>query len=80
MPTFVEGDLRNPNRKRGQNARKFDDHSHGLSHCMKAVDFVVELPHLYLFIEFKDPEHPSAKQQDLESISANYSTCGRDQR
>ena len=24
--------------------RKFDDHlAHGLSHCMKAVDFIVEL-------------------------------------
>ena len=35
------------------NVRKFDDH--GLT-CMKAVDFLVELPDRYLFIEFKDPE------------------------
>lgn len=35
------------------NVRKFDDH--GLT-CMKAVDFLVELPDCYLFIEFKDPE------------------------
>lgn len=40
-------------------ARKFDDSGHGLSHCMKAVDFVIELPNRYLFIEFKDPENPN---------------------
>ena len=36
-------------------ARKFDDRSHGLSHCMKAVDFVAEMEDQYFFIEFKDP-------------------------
>ncbi len=34
------------------NAQKFD--GHGLT-CMKAVDFLVELPDRFLFIEFKDP-------------------------
>ena len=29
---------------------------HGLTHCMKAVDFVVELEDHYLFVEVKDPE------------------------
>lgn len=39
---------------------KFDEQDkdspnfHGLSHCMKAVDFVVELDDSYLFIEVKD--------------------------
>lgn len=39
---------------------KFDEQDkaspnfHGLSHCMKAVDFVVELDDCYLFIEIKD--------------------------
>ena len=43
-------------------ARKFDDRAnHGLSHCMKAVDFIVELPAQYLFIEFKDPQHPNSQ-------------------
>ena len=37
-------------------ARKFDGPGHGLSHCMKAVDFVVEFPGHYLFIEIKDPQ------------------------
>ena len=42
------------------NARKFDDASHGLSHCMKSVDFIVELPDRYMFIEVKDPQAPQA--------------------
>ncbi len=43
------------------NGRKFDDQTaHGLSHCMKAVDFIVELEDQLLFVEFKDPENPEA--------------------
>ena len=55
MSTFIEGDLQItfddivP-------VRKFDD---GRSHCMKAVDFIVELSDRYLFIEFKDPQDPA---------------------
>jgi len=43
---------------------KFDERDsskpffHGLSHCMKAVDFVVELNDSYLFVEIKDPPDP----------------------
>lgn len=33
---------------------KTQPHFHGLSHAMKAVDLVVELPNDYLFIEVKD--------------------------
>ena len=33
---------------------KTDPHFHGLSHAMKAVDLIVELPTDYLFIEVKD--------------------------
>lgn len=42
------------------NAFRFDEpdqstpHFHGLSHAMKAVDLIVELPTDYLFIEIKD--------------------------
>ena len=44
-------------------ARKFDEESsHGLSHCMKAVDFIIEFPDHYMFVEFKDPRHPDAPQ------------------
>lgn len=40
---------------------KFDEQDkslstfHGLSHCMKAVDFVVEMEKRWLFVEVKDP-------------------------
>lgn len=44
-------------------ALKFDDGSHGLSHCMSAVDFIVELKGSYVFIEVKDPDHPKATPQ-----------------
>jgi hypothetical protein len=56
MSALVERDLQLtlPSTAKG---RKFDDKTiHGLSHCMKAVDFVVELEEQILFIEFKDPE------------------------
>ena len=53
-------------------AWKFDDTSHGLSHCMKAVDFVVELPDRYLFLEFKDPQHPSAHQQSRDKFTQEF--------
>ena len=46
-------------------AKKFDDGTtHGLTHCMKAVDFIVELADRYLFVELKDPEHPLSKPRD----------------
>ncbi len=49
----------------GTNVRKFDDNTtHGLSHCMKAVDFIVELPECYYFIEFKDPDNPNAPEKE----------------
>ena len=47
-------------------ARKFDDRTHGLSHCMKAVDFVVEFSKYYLFVEIKDPTSPEEYQRRLE--------------
>ena len=37
-------------------ARKFDGHDHGLTHCMKAVDFIIEFTDKYLFIEVKYPQ------------------------
>jgi hypothetical protein len=40
---------------------KFDDSStHFLTHCMKAVDFIVELSDRIVFLEIKDPQHPDA--------------------
>lgn len=57
----------------GANGIKFDDEaSHGLSHCMKAVDFIVELNDQILFIEFKDPDHPSANVKDKEKFIKKF--------
>ena len=39
---------------------RFDGATHGLSHCMKAVDFIVEFPGFYLFVEVKDPDNTQA--------------------
>lgn len=59
MSTFIEGDLQ-ITFTNIVSVRKFDDgRSHRLSHCMKAVDFIVELADHYLFIEFKDPQDPA---------------------
>lgn len=63
MTTFTEGNLK-ITFPRGTKARKFDDGSHGLSHCMKAVDFIVEENDRILFIEFKDLEHPDAPEEN----------------
>lgn len=40
----------------GCTASRFDGPEHGLSHCMKAVDFVIETPRATLFLEVKDPD------------------------
>jgi len=40
--------------------RMFDDRTHGLSHCMKAEDFIVELTDRILSIEIKDPPDPAS--------------------
>ena len=70
--TFTEEDLELEIR-RVVDARKFDDSpSHGLSHCMKAVDFIVERTDSYLFIEFKDPQDPRAKAQARKEFSRNF--------
>lgn len=45
-----------------------DPAAHGLSHCMKAVDFVVELPDRIYFIELKDPDDPNATAERREAF------------
>lgn len=59
MEKLIEDDLK-VTLPAGTMYRKFDDRTHGLSHCMKAVDFIVELDDRMLFIEFKDPDDPTA--------------------
>jgi hypothetical protein len=62
----------------GVHGRKFDDSNHGLSYCMKAVDFIVEEPDRVLFIEFKDPDHPRADPKDRESFLKELLSGGKD--
>ena len=71
MTAFTEGDLQItiPDEL---DARTFDDESHGLSHCMKAVDFIVELPDRYYFLEFKDPENPKARPENRQESIDNF--------
>lgn len=63
MTTLVESDLE-ITLPVGAHGRKLDDAAmHGLSHCMKAVDFVVELADRIYFIELKDPDNPAARAE-----------------
>ena len=62
MTVFTEGNLE-ITFNNVVSASKFEDH--GLT-CMKAVDFLVELPDRFLFIEFKDPQSPQAKNPSSE--------------
>lgn len=67
MTTLSEGDLRltvpDP-----ANGRQFDDAQHGLSHCMKAVDWVVDLPERTCFVEVKDPK-PLVPENSARAIA-----------
>ncbi len=72
MITLREGNLTItfPNSVR---AWKFDDEAkHGLSHCMKAVDFIAEMEDRYLFIEVKDPQHPHARREKREEWAQQF--------
>lgn len=71
MTVFVEGDLQMLIDD-ALDARRFDGPDHRMSHCMKAVDFVVDLPELYLFMEFKDPEHPMSRQVDRQVFVQSF--------
>ena len=57
MTLLTEGDLQ-VSFDDAVSGRRFDGAEHGLSHCMRAVDFIVEFDDRYLFIEFKDPQAP----------------------
>lgn len=69
MTTFNEGDFQLDFSDPGVlNARKFDNNDHGLSHCMKSVDFVIELDDYYIFIEVKDSDHPKAPSGNQREV------------
>ena len=54
------------------NVRKFDDPSSPKPGQMKAVDFIVEYPGRYIYIEFKDLQHPDSNLTDYEALTAYY--------
>lgn len=68
------------------NAFKFDEQNialptfHGLSHCMKAVDFIVEYEDCYLFVEIKNPTDPNryGPEQDKNKLIQNLVDKFRD--
>ncbi len=72
MTTFIEGNLQItiPD---GLFVRKFDDEAtHRLTHCMKAVDYIVELPDKFLFIEIKDPEDPTSRPETQAEFIGDF--------
>ena len=72
MTTLTEGNLQ-ITFPRTARVRKFDDEAlHGLSHCMMAVDFIVEEDDRVLFIELKDPEHPRARERDRANFIDSF--------
>jgi hypothetical protein len=65
----------------GAIGRKFDDGAtHGLSHCMSAVDFIVEMEDRILFIEFKDPDNPSAVAKGQQEFMKEFRSGDLDNR
>jgi hypothetical protein len=45
---------------------KFDDRTHGLSHCMNAVDFIVETDPMLYMIEVKDLDNPNVPPKNAQ--------------
>ena len=60
-------------------ARKFDDPNYPKPGQMKAVDFIVEYQDRFVFIEFKDPQHPDSNLTSYEELSAYYQSENIDQ-
>lgn len=59
--------------------RRFDDINHGLSFCMKAVDFIVELEKSVLFVEVKDPPDYDLARKEAEKFAQRFSRGELDQ-
>jgi hypothetical protein len=57
-------------------AEKFDDAKHGMSHCLKAVDFLCDWANDLWLVELKDPEEaaipPLHKAHVWLSLRTNY--------
>ena len=55
-----------------QGAWKFDRQSVPKPGQMKAVDFIVQYPDRYLYIEFKDPQDPKSRPSNLQDYIENF--------
>ena len=71
MTILVEGDLQ-ISIDDSMDIRRFDGPEHGLTHCMKAVDFVIEMPDRFLYIEFKDPDHPHVQDRNRQRFIRDF--------
>lgn len=59
--------------------KKFDDPKfHGLSHCMKAVDFIIESNDRIFFLEIKDPENPKASPKNSMTFIQDFKAARLD--
>ena len=47
-------------------AQRFDGSSHQMSHCMKAVDFLIDTPTARILLEIKDPDAAMAPETSTE--------------
>ena len=57
--------------------RKFDDQSHGLSHCMKGVDWIIDLKDQTYFVELKDLDAAGAARHDQRDKYIDELEVGR---
>jgi len=78
MNVFTEGNLR-IEFPSNVSARKFDDSAHGLSHCMTAVDFIVEEHDRVLYIEIKDHDHHCANEEEKAKFASSIQSGSLDQ-
>lgn len=70
-PEWQEGDLFF-DFSRAKQVVKLDDEHHGLSHCLKSVDFIVEWSNQLWLIEVKDPDHGSIPEQHSEKQKSQF--------
>ena len=76
--TLTEGDLQ-ISLTNVEDARRFDGVSHGLSHCMKAVDFIIELSDSYFYVEFKDPFQAGSTEESRQEFIQRFESGGLDE-
>lgn len=60
-------------------ARKFDGPDHGLTHCMKAVDFIIEFQDKYLFVQVKDPQDSGTPEDRRRGWIETFTSSNLDQ-